>query len=232
MTVPHLFALAACGGAGAGAPVEWIANGAATQVDTSPAAPALPVGWSPGDHAIAIALHTSTGSGTTFGITSGWNAIDNPTHVVSSCCIGVWERVLQGGDSAPSITSTSAGAYQAVVITFTAFGAYILDTTDNPASTAGTDYQIFGGPESSTVAGSLALAIHGKQTGVTNSLKSGSEQGYAQVYQYTRASGATGTTRNGLCVASKAVDVESVTMPTFTAGNTFANVGISLILQP
>jgi hypothetical protein len=223
--------LAACGSV-AGAPVEWIANGAATQVDSSPAAPALPGGWAAGDHAIAIALHTNTGSGATFSIASGWNSIDTPAHNVSSCALGVWERVLQGGDSAPSIVSTDGGAYQAVVITFTAFGSHILDTTDNPGATAGNDYQIQGGPESSTLAGSLALAIHGKQTGIASSLKSGSEQGYTTLYLNTRLSGATGTTRNSLHVASKAVDVESVTMPTFTAGNSFANVGISLILQP
>jgi hypothetical protein len=140
---------------------------------------------------------------------------------------------MQGGDTAPSITHPAVGntAFQAVTMTFTPFASYILDATGNPFGGA-TDWQIPGGPESSTTADSLALIIHGKQTGIVASLKAGSEQGYGQIYSNTRLSGATGLLRNSLLVASKVVGVESVTLPTVTAGNSFSVCGISLILQP
>jgi hypothetical protein len=232
--LPHEFAIiGAAGAGGGGAPVEFIDDGGFMWTDTPSGAPSLPGGWAAGDHALAIALRSNAGTDGGFGITSGWNSIDNPgAGAPGQNVLGVWERVLQGGDSAPTITHAGSNGFQAVVLTFTLFGSYILDSTENPAAVSGADYQIPGGPESSTDAGSLALAIHGKfATATDTTLKSGSEQGFTIIYTYRRPSGS--TNRNNLAVASKAVDVESVTLPTFTiAGNTNANNGLSLILQP
>jgi hypothetical protein len=236
--LPHEFAILGAAGAGGGAsfgPVEFIAAGSAEVVSASPAAPPLPGGWAAGDHAIAIAVHTNPESNNQFTISSGWDVIDNPLAGAGSAGLAAWLRVLEGGDSAPSISHPAVGntAFQAVVLTFTGFSSYILNDDGNPDPFGtGTDFQIPNGPESSTDADSLAIVIHGKQTGITLTLKSGSEQGYSPIYTNTNTSVGGGLNRNCLFVAEKAVDVESVTLPTVTAGNSFSNCGISLILQP
>jgi hypothetical protein len=178
-------------------------------------------------------------------MTSGWTAIgDNGSAGPNFMVFGWWYRELQGGDSDPTVTHSTGGAYQAVILTFSGVDAadpFSGDKwgKDQSSNVGGTDWTFTSNdqtgnpaPYNSADDGVLALAIHGKETGVVNSLKSGSEQGFAQIYQYTRVSGAGGLTRNGLCVASKAVGVETVAMPTFTAGNTFGNLAGYIFLKP
>ena len=92
--------------------VGWtpmLASGAATQQ------PGLPAGWEADDLAVAVGLHRNTAQ-PTLGISTGWDEIESD-NTNGRLALYMWKRLLQGGDSGPTITpSTVSDGYGSLVL--------------------------------------------------------------------------------------------------------------------
>lgn len=95
-------------------------NGVTNTSATSQSVP-LPVGWRPG-HLCVLVAGSGTATGT-LGISAGWTPVDTAPVDASLLEAGVWYRVLQAGDVAPTITYTVASKLAAATVLVAGYNA-------------------------------------------------------------------------------------------------------------
>jgi len=132
--------------------------------------PGLPAGWQPGDTVFLFSQVTVSGSANTTA-PAGWTqAVGDFTSASStSAHQAVWYRVMQAGDTAPSVTEPAARFAWSTVAVQGASTTTPLDVTPATDTNSGVAYPGVRAPSITPVTpGALLLTAHGVRNG-TNS---------------------------------------------------------------
>jgi hypothetical protein len=87
-------------------PVQQTAGAGNVATSGTTVVPALPVGWAAGDLVIVSAAYNSASN---LSISAGWTQLIAPINN-ANLSVGEWYRIMVGGDTAPTVTSSASGA--------------------------------------------------------------------------------------------------------------------------